>query len=259
MYDMKKNKNKRMNSLITSVNNEKVKSWCKLHRRKGRREQQAFLIEGIHLIEEAWKSGAKLIEIIAEESFALPDWSKGYPVEPVSRKVFQKISQTENPQGAAAVVALEDIEEAEGTNFILIDAVQDPGNLGTIIRTADAAGMDAVVLGKGTVDLYNDKVIRATQGSIFHIPVYEADLLEEVNKLKDKGFTIWATALEDAEEFSKLAAHEKTAVILGNEGAGVNEQLLKQADYKVTIPIYGKAESLNVSIAAGILMYHLKR
>lgn len=247
-----------MNTLITSAKNEKVKSWRKLHKRKGRKDANAFLIEGFHLIEEAWKSNEEIVEIIAEESVELPDWSKVYPVELVTEQVFQQITQTLTPQGIAAVVAMKQVDNNEAKNMILIDAVQDPGNLGTIIRTADAAGMDAVVLGRGTVDLYNDKVIRATQGSLFHIPIYEADLIEEIAEIRENGFEIWATSLDGAVPYNKVTVPKKTAIILGNEGAGVDKELIEMADKRVVIPIYGKAESLNVGTAAAVLMYHLK-
>ncbi len=258
MYDMREEKEQRMNNLITSIKNEKVKFWRKLHKRKGRKEAKAFLIEGYHLIEEAWKSKEEIIEVIVQDTVEPPYWSKAYPVEIVTEQVFQQITQTATPQGIAAIVAMKDVKNIAEKHIILIDAVQDPGNLGTIIRSADAAGMDAVVLGKGTVDLYNDKVIRATQGSLFHIPVYEADLIEEITALKKSGFEIWATALEEAEAYNKVKIPEKVAIILGNEGAGIDKTLIETAEKRVVIPIYGKAESLNVGIAAAILMYHLK-
>lgn len=247
-----------MKPLITSLANEKVKMWRKLHKRKGRNENQAFLVEGLHLVEEAWKSDQEILEIIVEETVSLPTWAENFPVVRVSRKVFAHISQTQAPQGIAAVIKIKREIKRKGNYFVLIDAIQDPGNLGTIIRTADAVGMDAVVLGKGTVDLYNDKVVRATQGSLFHIPVYETDLLTEVEQLKSEGVAIWVTALEAAEYYQETTVPEKVALIFGNEGSGVSEELLSASDKRVKIPIYGQAESLNVSVAAGILMYHVK-
>ncbi|MHA6252074.1 TrmH family RNA methyltransferase [Oceanobacillus sp. CAU 1775] len=244
--------------MITSIKNEKVKAWKKLHKRKGRNDASAFLIEGLHLVEEAWKNNVEIIEIIMEEFTEVPEWANDYSVEIVSKQVFQEVSQTTTPQGIAAVLSIPEEEQLIGNHILLIDRIQDPGNLGTIIRTADAAGIDAVILGEGTVDLYNDKVIRATQGSLFHVPIYTADLGEKIATLKEEGFEIWATALEDATRYQDLAIPKKVAVLLGNEGAGVDSQLLNTADKRVTIPIYGKAESLNVAIAAGILMYHLK-
>ena len=245
--------------MITSLSNEKVKAWRKLHKRKGRKESRSFLVEGMHLIEEAWKSKQPIIEIIVEENRAIPDWCGDFQVERVSKQVFAYISQTTTPQGIAAVIGNQPKKRMTGKYMILIDGVQDPGNLGTIIRTADAAGMDAVVLGKGTVDLYNDKAVRATQGSLFHIPIYEADLLEEMNRLQEESYEIWATTLEDAMYYHEVEIPEKVALILGNEGSGIQQNLIEKADRKIKIPIYGQAESLNVSVAAGILMYHLRK
>jgi len=244
--------------MITSVKNEKVKAWKKLHKRKERVNSKTFLVEGFHLLEEAIKSDWDIQEIIIQQDMTLPDWATEYPVEYVSENVIAHISQTTTPQGVLAVIKMNAYEGREGNTFLILDSIQDPGNLGTIIRTADAAGMSGVILGEGTVDLYNDKVIRATQGSIFHIPVYHVKLEEELSLLKQSGYTIWATALEGAVNYNEVNPEKKVAIILGNEGAGVQPRFIAQADEVVKIPIYGKAESLNVSIAAGILMYHLK-
>jgi RNA methyltransferase, TrmH family len=247
-----------MKILLTSVKNEKVKSWRKLHNRKDRTKSGAFLIEGYHLIEEAIQSDWDIMEVIIQEGISIPDWEREIPIVEVSDNVFQHISQTKTPQGIAAVVNMKKFQEYHGTHYLLLDQIQDPGNLGTIIRTADAAGFDAVILGEGTVDLYNDKVIRATQGSIFHIPIFQANLPVEIMRLKQEGVSIWASALTNSRDFHTIKANSKVALIVGNEGAGIQEAVLELADEMVKIPIYGKAESLNVSIAAGILMYHLK-
>ncbi|WP_164216841.1 RNA methyltransferase [Virgibacillus sp. YIM 98842] len=245
--------------MITSLKNEKVKNWKKLHKRKTRMENQTFLIEGFHLLEEAFNSCWIIKEVIIQHTVALPDWCNRLPVVEVSEQVFRQISRTESPQGIAAVVAMKEVQKIEGNQILLIDAVQDPGNLGTMIRTADACGFAGIIAGLDTVDIYNDKVIRATQGSLFHIPVYQQELKDEIIRLKKKKFQVWATALQGAEQFNFVPVPEKTALIVGNEGAGVRESLLAAADKTVRIPIYGKAESLNVSVAAGILMYYLKQ
>ncbi|WP_449355781.1 TrmH family RNA methyltransferase [Virgibacillus natechei] len=245
--------------MITSVKNNKIKAWRKLHKRKERIDAGIFLIEGLHLVEEAWKSNWTIDEIIAMDEIELPDWIREVPVEFVSDHVFQHISQTKTPQGIAAIVKMNNPVKAGGNHVLLIDAVQDPGNLGTMIRTADASGFDGIVLGNETVDLYNDKVIRATQGSLFHIPIFQANLKQEIMELKQDGFHIWATALsENAKAYNEMTKHDKIALMVGNEGSGLQTELLQLADAIVTIPIYGKAESLNVSVAAGILMYHVK-
>ncbi|SFD59552.1 RNA methyltransferase, TrmH family [Lentibacillus persicus] len=241
--------------MITSLQNEKVKQWTKLQKRKDRNKFGKFLIEGFHLIEEAYQSGWRINEIIIEDDVHKPSWFSQYPIINVNKKVMQHITMTETPQGVAAIVEMKELQIDREAKMLLIDAIQDPGNLGTIIRTADAAGFDAVITGSGTVDLYNDKVIRATQGSLFHIPVLSANLVEKIPELQADGFTVLASALENACSFKAVRVPDKIALILGNEGAGVREEIIRQADNSVKIPIYGKAESLNVSIAAGILMY----
>ena len=245
-------------NVITSTQNNQVKAWKKLQTRKERVKTESFLVEGFHLIEEARASNWKIKEIIIREDVEAPSWCKEQLIIVVSDIVFQHIAQTNTPQGIIAVIEMKQHHDLTGNHVIMIDRIQDPGNLGTIIRTADAAGFSAVILGKGTVDLYNDKVIRATQGSLFHIPIIQSDLLVEMQNLKQAGYSIWATALQDAKVYTDIPLQEKTALILGNEGAGVDEDILQKADFIVKIPIYGQAESLNVSIAAGILMYHLK-
>ncbi|SET43942.1 RNA methyltransferase, TrmH family [Oceanobacillus limi] len=244
--------------MITSIQNDKVKNWKKLQKRKERRKSGTFLVEGFHLVEEARKSEWQLQEIIVQEGIEIPSWCRSLAITEVGENVFQYISETRTPQGIAAIVSIKQPSEIMGNYILLIDAIQDPGNLGTIIRTADAAGFDAVVLGDGTVDLFNDKVIRSTQGSIFHIPITQEPLESRIKSLQKENFSIWATALTDAKPFHRIEKQEKVGLIVGNEGAGIHENILEMANTIVNIPIYGKAESLNVSVAAGILMYHVK-
>lgn len=244
--------------MITSVQNNQVKEWKKLHRKKYRSETSAFLIEGYHLIEEAYESDWDIEMLIIQEGKEDPGWMNEDGVRYVTERVFKEITQTEAPQGIAAVVKMKEITADQTGDILLIDAVQDPGNLGTLIRTADAAGFSQIILGNGTVDLYNDKVIRATQGSLFHIAIKQADLGEAIPNLQENGYDVWASSLRRAVHYADLVSEGKTALIVGNEGAGINEAYLALADSLVKIPIYGKAESLNVSIAAAILMYHVK-
>ncbi|MCP8617066.1 TrmH family RNA methyltransferase [Salirhabdus salicampi] len=243
---------------IESLQNDKVKEWKKLNRKKDRDKQKCFLIEGEHLLEEAMRSDWNIREIIQLEgnTFSVP---KEVKVITVSEKVFRAIASTNSPQGIMAVVQMKTFERNENDNkVLLLDAVQDPGNVGTMVRTADALGFDAVILGKGTVDVYNEKTVRASQGSLFHIPVMSDDLLSWCHWAKRHDFQIWATSLRDAKPLMNVNKPNKMAVILGNEGSGVDNQLLDMADERVYIPITGKAESLNVSIAAGILMHYLQ-
>lgn len=258
IYDKMTNRELGLNKMITSLQNTQVKEWKKLHTRKERSKTGLFLIEGFHLIEEAFKSNWIIEQMITREDVIVPDVYDHLPNEIVSRAVFQNISQTETPQGIMAIVKRKKSLDTKGNKILIIDRVQDPGNLGTMIRTADAAGFNTVILGEGTVDLYNDKVIRATQGSLFHLDITEGNLRDEILSLKDNNYKVFATALEDAVNYKEVSLQEKTALILGNEGAGVQKDIIDMADHIVTIPIYGKAESLNVGIAAGILMYHLR-
>src|SRR5690625_1999316 len=245
--------------VITSVQNNQVKEWKKLHRKKYRIETNTFLIEGMHLIEEAFNSDWEIETVIVQEEMEAPTWMNEENVVFVTKRVFKEISQTEAPQGIAAIVNMKTLIPKKEQYVLLIDAIQDPGNLGTMIRTADAAGFSKVVLGNGTVDVFNDKVIRASQGSIFHIPVVSKDLREEITILQSKNILVLASALEHAISYESVQVTGKSALIVGNEGSGIKKELLEVADKIVKIPIYGKAESLNVSVAAGILMYYMRK
>lgn len=241
--------------MITSLQNEQVKIWRKLHKKKYRNEMNSFLVEGVHLIEEAIKSGFNVEQIIVQEEVTVPNSWKDRSIVIVSKAVFTTISQTESPQGVAAVIAMRTIEKRTSGPVLLLDGLQDPGNVGTIIRTADAVGASEVLVGKGTVDIYNEKVIRATQGSLFHIRIDQVDIKEAITQLKTEEYTIWASALENASALPNITFSYKNALIVGNEGAGISSTTLDLADQAVKIPIYGEAESLNVSIATGILLY----
>lgn len=243
--------------MITSIQNEKVKRWKKLKKKKDRFATNTFLIEGFHLVEEAYASEWAITEIVAEDNVKLPEEMKGYPISIVTSTIMKHITDTKTPQGIAAVVRMKAHNWDAFQNLLIVDSLQDPGNLGTMIRTADAAGFDAVIIGQDSVDLYNEKVIRATQGSIFHIPVFQKDLVTFIPELKQQEFCIWVSALTGANSYQTLTTGRKTALVIGNEGTGVSGEVLSLADYKVKIPIYGKAESLNAGIAAGILMYYI--
>lgn len=258
MYDRIINHGLELNKMITSLQNVQVKKWKKLHKRKERFKSNLFLVEGFHIIEEAYKSEWNVKEIIIREGIVLPEIYRAFSVEVVSEEVFLYLAQTETPQGIIAIIEKKQDMSVKGNRVLLIDRIQDPGNLGAMIRTADAAGFSTIILGQGTVDMFNDKVIRATQGSLFHLDIIEGNLLSEISDLKTIGFEIWATALDNATIYNDVSLSEKIALVLGNEGAGVQLDILKAANHIVTIPIYGKAESLNVSVAAGILMYYVR-
>ncbi|NNU83246.1 RNA methyltransferase [Geobacillus sp. BMUD] len=245
---------------IESPKNARVKQWKKLLTKKGRDETGWFLLEGFHLIEEALKSQAPLVELIVDERAAIPPgWNvSDVPVVIVTEAVMKAISSTETPQGIMAVCRQAAAELGDVNTALLIDAVQDPGNLGTMIRTADAAGIDAVILGEGCADLYNPKVVRATQGSLFHLPVVKGDLAQWIARFQKRGIPVYGTALENAVDYRTVRPSLSFALLVGNEGSGVRRELLAMAAETVCIPIYGQAESLNVAVAAGILLYSLR-
>lgn len=245
---------------IDSVKNERVKKWKKLKTKKGREKEQLFLIEGEHLIEEALKSNAFVTTLIVHEKRDdIPD-AHDIQVVQVSNEVFREISETETPQGLIAVCRMFKKTEHSFTQgkFLLLDEVQDPGNVGTMIRTANCAGFDAVFLGKGCADLYNAKTIRATQGSLFHISVYQSDLDKVIDELQRSRITLVGTALHEATDYRLIEKRTSFGLLVGNEGSGVKEQYLARCNEIAYIPMYGKAESLNVAVAAGILMYGLQ-
>ncbi|ASA97726.1 RNA 2'-O ribose methyltransferase, SpoU family [Anoxybacillus flavithermus TNO-09.006] len=246
---------------IESPKNERVKQWKKLLTKKGRDKTGLFLIEGFHLVEEAVKSGVHIEELIVAEHAVIPaSWNISHiPMTIVTDEVIKAISDTETPQGIAAVCKqmhwnVDDIQTA-----LFIDAVQDPGNVGTIIRTADAAGIDAVVVGEGSVDIYNAKVIRATQGSLFHFPVIKGDIGQWIAHFQNRHIPIYGTSLQNGVDYRSVSPSSSFALIVGNEGSGVNDKWLQQTTANLYVPIYGKAESLNVAVATGILLYHLQK
>ena len=246
---------------IESVQNQRVKHWKKLLSKKERESSQQFMVEGFHLVEEAMMAGV-VEDIILGDGIEPPTFRNTTRINfyRVTKEVVKEISETETTQGIFAICKMQeqtvDLKLMQST--LLLDGIQDPGNLGTIVRTADAAGIRAIVLGDGTTDLYNPKTIRATQGSLFHLPIVKANLVQLLPELKKAGVTVLGTSLQNSKIFTEVEKPTKVALIVGNEGQGVSKELLSMTDQNVFIPIYGKAESLNVGIAAGILMYHFR-
>lgn len=253
--------------MITSLQNPLVKNWKKLHSRKGREKQAAYLIEGAHLLGEALAHlEANAFEAIilldsldqADLGLEFPD---SIPVYRIHQRVADHIKDTETSQGIFAVIKTEeaDLDWENPGHLLLLDGIQDPGNLGTLIRTADAANYKAVLLGKGSVDLYNQKSLRSAQGSHFHIPVIKADLLDLIPDLQASGWSVYATDLnEGAVNYKEVEAQGPLALVLGNEAQGVSRPVSQLADQNIYIPMNPKTESLNVAVAGGILMFALK-
>lgn len=250
-----------MNKRIESPQNALVKHWKKLVTTKKERDQsKEFVIEGFHLVEEALKYPEQIIQLLVREDIDIPaHWLA--PVIELSAAAAKEIAETEHTQGVFAYCRQKEYsgeQQAQWKRLLLIDAVQDPGNIGTMIRTADAAGLDAVVLGKGCADPYSPKTVRSAQGSHFHIPVVRGELNGWIDKLQAENISVIGTGLQKAVPLSDVKPQEYFAVIAGNEGSGVSKELLEKADQTVKIPLYGKAESLNVAVAAGILLYSLR-
>lgn len=257
--------------IISSRQNVRVKNWRKLQTAKGRKQQAQYLIEGTHLVQEALLYKQSVLELMMTADYqASTEWAlieavlpSDLPITLLAPEVAQAISATETNQGILAVVSLpakQTVWKPSGKKYLLLDKVQDPGNLGTMIRTADAAGFDGVVMGNGTVDLYNDKVLRSTQGSLWHLEIVSIDLETAYQALQKAGILIYATALhQKAIAYQEVPNTDKIAIVMGNEGQGVSSQWIEQADHAIYIPMFGQAESLNVAIAAGILMFQFAK
>ncbi|WP_249308319.1 TrmH family RNA methyltransferase [Lederbergia citrea] len=248
---------------IQSTKNARVKEWKKQLLKKGRDQTGTYIIEGDHLIEEALKTN-DIIELMIQEDIEIPEsWllKDDTSITTITSEISKVISATQTAQGLFAVCRKRTLEVDMSTHkrFLLLDGVQDPGNIGTMIRTADAAGIDAVIFGEGTGDLYNPKVIRSAQGSHFHIHTDTGNLHKWIEKLKRSEIPIYGTALENAVPYKEVSSSDSFALIVGNEGSGVSPEILEQTDKNLYIPIYGQSESLNVAIAAGILLYHLRK
>lgn len=253
---------------IQSKDNALVKETKKLKEKRYRVEKSQFLIEGFRFVEEALKSSYKVSEIFLSDE-AVSKWysfemeaklQKYTKVYIVKNSVLQLLSSTETPQGIVAVVNNRDVEIVDKEGFyILVDRIQDPGNMGTIIRTAHAAGAIGVIVTKGTVDVYNEKTLRSTMGSIFNIPVIEDKNLNLVDILRKKGFKLVVSSLSKSENFYEVNLTGKIIIAVGNEGGGISEELYNMGDLKVKIPMPGNAESLNVSVAASIMMFEAVR
>ncbi len=248
---------------IQSIKNPLIKETKKLQQKKYRTQTGTYLLEGFHLVQEAVNAGADVQEIFVNQR-GQNEWAtwleEHFPdYYLVSDEILKTLADQPAPQGMVAVVAMTEtaVENFEGA-WLLLDQVQDPGNVGTMIRTADAAGFRGVVLGEGTVDLYNPKTLRSTQGSHFHLTIVGGKLEELIPQLQSQQIPVYGTALdEQAKNYRTVEAREHFALIMGNEGQGMRPEILEMTDANLYIPIKGKAESLNVAVAAGVLMFKM--
>ncbi|UQS82554.1 RNA methyltransferase [Bombilactobacillus folatiphilus] len=250
---------------ISSTQNTKIKELKKLQTHKGRKKQQRYLLEGEHLIFEALQQQISLQDVYVTTDYLNRDPKHlvrdHFPnaIE-ISREVAQALGETVTPQGIIAVtplVALQAPTLTHGT-WLLLDQIQDPGNVGTMIRTADAAGFTGVILSPDSADFYSAKVQRAMQGSQFHLQIQSMELTQAIEQLKAAQIPVYGTLVDEtAQPYQTLTAPQQFALIMGNEAHGLNPDLAKLTDLNLYIPILGQAESLNVGVAAGILIYRL--
>ena len=236
--------------MITSTNNNTIKTLIKLKQKKYRNQFGYYLIEGEHLVNEALK--ANQVECI----ITTKPLKSNLEVIEVSEEVMAKLAFTKSPSNIMAKCKIDSNNELMmKKRYLILDDLQDPGNIGTLIRSALAFGIDQVILSKNCVDLYNDKLLRAMQGANFHISCIYGDLTEIIEKLQANGVVVVGSALENGQDISLIEKTEKMAFIVGTEGNGMNQNILDKCDYIGYIPIQ-TIESLNVAIAGSILMYH---
>ena len=277
--------------IISSKDNKKIK-YIRSLLEKGniRKKNHQFVVEGIKLVDEALEYG-KVLEIVLNESLYKEIISgdlsknallaengknitnyvkKGYSTIVVSDAVFKTVSETISPQGAAAVVEMPEygllekdfLNQAYNKNgkikLLILEDTADPGNLGTIVRTAEAAGVTGVIMTKGTVDIFNPKVVRSTMGSIFRLPfAYVEDLKEVIKELKKQGISFYATHLKGEKSYKAIKYSDRSAILVGNEARGLSDEVADLADTYVLIPMQGKVESLNAAVAAALMMYEV--
>lgn len=256
---------------ISSKENKTYKLIQKLAMKKYRDKYSMYLVEGENLVEEAVKNGCKIVAVVFDQvrqsSTEFVEKSGLLQVSyTMDSSLFRQISETKTSQGIIAIVEKkyykdEELEERlSDKNILILDRLQDPGNIGTLVRTADAAGYAMVVSVRGTVDFFSPKVVRAAAGSLFRMPLFTTENLSELRSLTKKfNKKMVATALENAVYYYETELKENIALIIGNEGNGISFELMEMAELKVKIPMMGNIESLNAGVAGGILMYESMR
>ncbi len=257
--------------MISSESNGQIKELIKLQKQtRYRKKQQTFVVEGIKMVQEAAHHG-KLQKIYISEgkyqeiSQAVSVLLNTYEYEIVSDQVLKQISETVTPQGILGTATLptydlEDILQQEKHRFILLDDLRDPGNLGTIMRTAEGAGMSGVILSKESVDLFNPKVVRATMGAIFRVPYcYVENLAEVAKQIREIGYEVYGTAMKGSVIYDEPDYTAGAAIVIGNEANGISDAVFQSVTKRIRIPMEGQLESLNAAVSAAIVMYEMNR
>lgn len=254
--------------MITSTSNAQVKHLVQLKKKaKVRREEQIYVVEGIRMFLEAPQE--QIVQTYVSASFEAEKehkkYLKGRQYEVLSDTVFSYVSDTKTPQGILCLVKMPDytlkqlLSDGKGM-WLILENVQDPGNLGTMFRTGEGAGITGVIMDSSTVDIFNPKTIRSTMGSIYRIPFYISDdLRETIREIRDRGIRTYAAHLQGSVCYDTADYRQGTAFLIGNEGNGLTEATAALADTYIRIPMCGKLESLNAAMAAGILMYEANR
>lgn len=255
---------------ITSKDNSIIKHIVKLKEKKYRKEFNEYVIEGAKIVKEAIEEKATIKYVVIDQSSKSNELIEKYlgaylqnmEYIEVPSNIFKLITDVEKPQGVLAVIErnVKNQEIDYNQDIILaLDDIQDPGNLGTIIRTADSVGLNQILISKGTADPYNSKVIRSTMGAIFRVSIIECeDLANTLNEVKENGFKVITTSLGATKSIYELTLNKK-AIVIGNEANGVSKEVLSLADETAIIPMIGKTESLNASIATGVILYEYLR
>lgn len=253
--------------LLKSPDNKKIKELQQLSKKKYRKERNCFVIEGIRFVEAALEKEIALLDVYFSSDLYQNERgqlliemvkSRGIRYHEVAPKLFNSISETVNSQGVLAIAPMaKESQDLEGIDAlsVVLDRIQDPGNLGTIIRTADAAGIKDIIFVKGTTDPFSPKVLRSTMGSIFDVRLHFVDTDELIQFMKDEKIRLVVTSLEASQFHYELSVSDPLALVIGNEGNGVSKAFSEAADELIKIPMYGGAESLNASVAAGIVLY----
>ena len=257
-------------NIISSKDNELVKNIKKLKDKKYRDLENVYIVEGIKMVKEAILENSSIKQIIICDDCEKSDLiSKEmmyeiakYDCIYVTNKIFKYITEVQTPQGVMAIIEKNNKDKEINYNediIVALDDIQDPGNLGTILRTVDSIGLSQILVSKGTADPYNPKVVRSTMGAIYRVKVIECDNLKETLKeIKKNKFKILVTSLDDSKSVYDMKYYKKV-IVIGNEANGVEEEIVKLADEKIKIPMLGKTESLNASVAAGIILYEYVR
>ena len=239
--------------LITSVHNEHIKELVKLKDKKYRDESDCFLVETKHLVLEAYKAGL-IKELILEQNEIFP---LDVPIVYVSKEILKKLSSVDSPSKVMAVVYKKKQEDIYGEKVLILDRIQDPGNLGTIIRSAVAFNIDTIICSPDTVDFYNPKVVRASQGMMFHIPILVKNTEKTINELKNNDYKIVGTKVTNGKDVRTASIYSHFALVIGNEGQGISKDIENLCDEYLYIKMNENCESLNASVAASILLYEI--